>query len=83
MSWLIQDQDPIIFLVGRGRKGTWGGSRKGAGRPPTLKGPVDRWVRLEKEDVDEAEQVAAMRGISFSELIRRALRGYLKRQKRR
>ena len=64
------------------KKGTWGGRRKGAGRPAVLKDPVDRWVRLERGDAEAAGKVAAKRGISFSELIRRALRSYLKRQSR-
>lgn len=70
-------------MVGRGRKGTWGGRRKGAGRPPVLGDPVDRWIRLERTDAEAAEELAANRGISLSELMRRALRSYLKRQKRR
>ena len=70
-------------MVGRGRKGTWGGRRKGAGRPAVLSDPVDCWIRLERTDAEAAEELAANRGISLSELMRRALRSYLKRQKRR
>jgi hypothetical protein len=44
---------------------------------------VDRWIRLEKADAEAGERIAAQRGISFSELMRRALRSYLKRHKRR
>ena len=65
------------------KRGGWGGPRKGAGRPPVLKDPVDRWVRLEREDAETAEQLARERGISFSELVRRALGNYLRRTKRR
>ncbi len=65
------------------KKGTWGGRREGAGRPAVLKDPVDRWVRLEQGDAEAADTLAAERGISLSELMRRALRSYLKRRKRR
>ena len=67
----------------RSRKQTWGGRREGAGRPQVLKDPVDRWVRLEREDAEAAEKLAKQRGISLSELIRRVLRSYLSRSKRR
>jgi predicted HicB family RNase H-like nuclease len=40
-------------------------------------------MRLEREDAEAAEKLAAERGISLSELMRRVLRSYLKRQKRR
>ena len=69
--------------MAKGGKTTWGGRREGAGRPRVLKEPVDRWVRLEREDAEAAEELAKRRGISLSELIRRALRSYLGRQKRR
>ena len=65
------------------KKSTWGGRREGAGRPAVLKNPVDRWVRLEQGDAEAAETLAAERGISLSEFMRRVLRSYLKRQKRR
>ena len=67
----------------KSRKTTWGGRREGAGRPQVLKDPVDRWVRLEREDAEAAEKLAKQRGISLSELIRRVLRSYLSRSKRR
>ena len=69
--------------MSKGKKTTWGGRREGAGRPRVLKEPVDRWVRLEQEDAEAAEKLAKQRGISLSELIRRVLRSYLGRQKRR
>jgi len=48
-----------------------------------LTDPVDRWIRLEKADAEAGETIAAQRGVSFSELMRRALRSYLRRHKRR
>ena len=64
------------------KKGAWGGRRKGAGRPAVLKKPVERWVRLERKDAEAAEKLAKEKRISFSELVRRALRSYVKRQRR-
>ncbi len=75
--------DYIILPVAQRKKGTWGGPRKGAGRPRLIKDPVDRWVRLECKDAEKAEQLAARQGISLSELTRRALRSYVKRHRRR
>ena len=65
------------------RKTGWGGRREGAGRPTFFHEPVDRRVRLERSEAEAAENFASDRGISLSELIRRALRSYLNRQKRR
>ncbi len=65
------------------RKAGWGGRREGAGRPPRLKEPVTRWVKLERSDVESAEKIAEERDISFAEIVRRALRAYLKRHRRR
>ena len=74
----------MIVGMARGKKkATWGGRREGAGRPARLVEPVDRWVRMERTDAEAAEQLAAKRGISLSELMRRALRMYVKRQKTR
>ena len=65
------------------KKSTWGCRRKGAGRPAVLEEPVERWVRLERKDAEAAEKLAKEKRISLSELMRRALRSYVKRQKRR
>lgn len=58
-----------------------GGRRKGAGRPRTIQNPVNRWIRLERTELDEAEALADRMGISFAELFRRALRAYLARHR--
>ena len=63
-------------------KGTRGGRREGAGRPPVLADPVSRWVQFEREDLEAGERLAQARRISFAEFMRRALRTYLRRQKR-
>ena len=63
-------------------KGKRGGRREGAGRPAVLDDPVSRWVQIERPDLEAAEQLARARGISFAELMRRALKTYLHRPKR-
>ncbi len=63
-------------------RGTWGGRREGAGRPSKLVEPIARWVQIERRDLEAAEQLAAERGISFAELVRRAVRTYLRRHRR-
>ncbi len=64
------------------KRSTRGGWRPGAGRPAEFDDPVDRMFRVERRDAKEAEAVAARLGISVSELIRRALRTYLKKKAR-
>ena len=66
-----------------GGKGAWGGLRKGAGRPAVLKDPVDCWIRLERRDAEAAKKLADSKQLSLSEVMRRALSSYLKRQKRK
>ena len=56
------------------KKGTRGGRREGAGRPVELDEPVSRWVQIERRDLEAGEEFARGRGISFAELIRRALK---------
>ncbi len=66
-----------------GGKRTWGGPRKGAGRPAVLKDPVDCWIRLERRDAEAAKKLADSKQLSLSEVMRRALSSYLKRQKKK
>ena len=64
------------------KRGRWGGRRKGAGRPARLEDPVSRWVQIERHDLEAAEQLAKERGLSVAEIVRRALRAYLRRRER-
>ena len=48
-----------------------------------LKDPVTRWVKLERADEQAVAKLAEARGVSFAEIVRRAVRTYLTRQKRR
>ena len=67
--------------MAQGQKFGWGGRRENAGRPSMFDDPVDRRVRLERSEAETAERYARSREISLSELLRRALRTYM-RQKR-
>ena len=58
------------------------GSELGS-RPALFEYPVDRRVRLERSEAEAAERYARSRGVSLSEVIRRALRTYLKGRSRR
>ncbi len=48
-----------------------------------LKDPVDCWIRLERRDAEAAKKLADSKQLSLSEVMRRALNSYLKRQKRK
>ena len=60
-----------------------GGRREGAGRPRKLKAPIQRWVHLEQRDAERADKRAKTEGISFAELVRRAIRAYLRSPRER
>lgn len=47
-----------------------------------LSDPVQRWVNFERRDLARAERQARAEGISFAELVRKALRQYLGRKSR-
>ncbi len=59
------------------KKSGRGGRREGAGRPPVLTEPTQRWVNFERLDLERGERRARADGIPFAELVRRALRLYL------
>ena len=66
------------------RKGAgWGGSRKGSGRPALLTKPISRTLQLEEEDWLELRDLAKKRGTSAADLVRRAVRSYLNRSRRK
>ncbi len=60
----------------------WGGAREGAGRKRVLKDRRRVGVDLEGPDFQRVKALAAKRGISISEVVREAVRAYLKRTKR-
>jgi hypothetical protein len=62
------------------KKSGWGGYRKGAGRKPSFRDPIDRLVRFEKADVKAAEALARKQETAFAEIVRVALRHFLEQQ---
>lgn len=80
----IQDasayDDPV---AGRRSEGTWGGRRQGAGRKATLKEAVSFTGDLERADAEALEAIARERDVSVASLVRKAVRAFLKRQRRR
>lgn len=67
----------------RKTKGTLGGWRPGAGRKPDLDEPRSVTFRAERRDFDEARVIARVRGENISDVLRAALRAYVKRHQRR
>ena len=60
----------------------WGGARPGSGPKPVLKDPHRVGVDLEGTDFDQVQKLAKKRGVSVSQVVRDAVRAYLKRAKR-
>ena len=60
----------------------WGGKRKGAGRGRVVQNPERIAVDLEKPDLDALRELAAKRGTSVANLVRRAVSQFLRRAKR-
>ena len=55
--------------------------RRGLGRPRFLEDPVQFWGQMERKDAEAAEAWAKKKGISFAELVRRAVKAYIRRSK--
>ncbi len=55
--------------------------RRGPGRPRLLEDPVQYWVQMERKDAEDAEALAKRKGLSFAELVRRAVKVYLRRSR--
>ena len=66
-------------MAGRRRRG---GRREGAGRKPEFEDRVLRSISFERAEMRQVEAIAERRGVSFSEVVRRAVTAYLKRQRR-
>ena len=60
-----------------------GGARPGAGRKRIVQDPERIAVDLEKPDLNALRDIAADRGTSVAELIRRAVTQYLRRTMRK
>ncbi len=72
----------LPHLVSVSRATSRGGRREGVGRPREFKDSVDRTVRFERAELEAAKRIAERRGVSFGEIVRRALRAYIGRRGR-
>jgi hypothetical protein len=61
----------------------WGGARDRAGRKRIVQNPERIAVDLEKPDLDALRGLAADRGTSVAELVRKAVAQYLRRARRK
>ena len=64
------------------RKGTWGGKRPGAGRPPTLEDSVMLNVRMTRSDVEQLRRTGKEKGLDLSTHVRAILKRSLERSRR-
>ena len=69
-------------VASRQRRTGRGGARPGAGRKRIVQDPERIAVDLEKPDLDALRGLAADRGTSIAELVRRAISQYLNRARR-
>ena len=78
---MYQDTGDIVFAhMGRRRtKGKWGGPRPGSGRKPILEDPYRVTFDLENADFAAVKAIAEQRGVSVAEVLRAAVRAYVKR----
>ncbi len=65
------------------RKGTWGGTRAGAGRKPVLEDAILLNVRMPRADVERLRTVARQKGLDLSTHVRRVLTRSLAAQRGR
>jgi len=80
-----QDAAGIMETMAARKKtrGTWGGSRLGAGRPRQIEDRADRTIRFERADLDALDEIAAMRGVTSADLVREAVRVHIARHRRK
>jgi hypothetical protein len=69
-------------MTAKRRQSGRGGYREGAGRKGFLNDARTITVTLEAADIEAVEELAERRGQSSAAVIRIALKGYLKRQKK-
>jgi len=80
MSSSVEHDD---VMAARKIKGTWGGWRPGAGRKPIFEEHADRTIRFERAELEALEAVAAEEGVTTSDVVRRLVRAYIARRRRK
>jgi hypothetical protein len=64
-------------------KGTRGGAREGAGRPPELVDPVRITIGFEREDLESLQTIGEGSGRSLASLVREGARLVILRHRRK
>jgi len=70
-------------VAARKAKGAWGGWRPGAGRKPIFGEHADRTIRFERAELEALDAIASEEGVSASDVVRRLVRAYIARQRRK
>lgn len=70
------------MAVKKRKTATHGGARPGAGRPSLVKNPRSMRVNVEREDYEALQQIAEESDTTITELIRRAIRSFLRQRRR-
>ena len=71
------------IVAGRRTRGTWGGYRPGAGRKGFLRDKHRLTVDFDGEDFERLTEIAEEREASAAQVVRIAVRAYLKRLRRK
>ena len=66
-------------MAGRRTQGTWGGYRPGAGRKGFLRDKHRLTVDFDGDDFERLKEIADEREVSAAQIVRVAVRAYLKR----
>lgn len=72
---------PYSEPVAAKRKKTWGGARKGAGRPREIQDRVPVTIYFERADTEALRELSQQTGESASALIREAARRLIRRKR--
>ena len=73
----------VSDVAARKKASGLGGWRPGAGRKRIVQDPVRLSIDHERPDVEALEAIAEERGVSVAHLVRKAVRAFVKRYRRR
>ena len=82
MCHISRFEGRLETVAERRKKSGHGGARPGAGRPKEMKNAVGYRLQIEQEDLEALRALSRERKLPVSELIRRAIRTLLRRQRR-
>ena len=82
MTYQSSDDKVFAEMGRRKTKGRWGGPRPGSGRKPVLEDPYRVTFDLEDADFTAVKAIADQRGVSVAEVLRGAVRTYVRRARK-